>query len=165
MDWGARSSEERSLLNPSFCAVLLWHGARGHEGETGSSMFPFEMAFLLLPMVLHCETRESLPKSTTTSLAVWLEENPLARSRITDRAQMLVPFVKEALNFGGLHGIFVFANGTIAANADWRKRVKKSLHGCSDEVRLCAKRAEFVGKWFAKTGNAVTVMAIMGVRP
>jgi hypothetical protein len=35
----------------------------------------------------------------------------------------------------------------------------------SDEVRECAKRAEFVGKWLAQTGSAPTVLALLGVRP
>jgi hypothetical protein len=126
---------------------------------------PFETAFLVLPMVLHRETRESLPKTVMTSLAVWLDEKSLARSRIADRSQMLVPFTKEALSFGGLHGLLLLKTGVVEANLDWKKKVTASLKACSDEVRTCAKRAEFVGKWFAKTGGVATVMALIGVRP
>lgn len=164
MSWSFRSSEERALINPAVCSVLLWHAARGHA-RSASSGLPFDGAFLVLPMVLHLETRMSLPKSVRTSLAVWLEEHPLARPRIGDRARTLVPYTKEALTFGGLHGVLTIAHGAIEGNDDSRERVRKSLEDSSDEVRSCAMRAEFVGKWFATTGSVETVMALMGVRP
>lgn len=165
MPWTERPIEERGLLNPSFCAVLLWYAALGHQSYPGTLMLPFETSFLVLPMILHRETRESLPKTVATSLAVWLEENPLARARIAERARVLVPFTREALSFGGLHGFLVFSGGTVSADSRWKKKVDSTLRGCSDEVHICARGAEFLGKWFAKTGNAATVMELFGVRP
>ena len=35
----------------------------------------------------------------------------------------------------------------------------------TDEVRACIKKAEFVGKWFALSGDYTTVMALWGVAP
>ena len=162
--WINRSPEERGQLTPSFCAVLLWHAARGHTANSKVAL-PFETAFLVLPMVLHRETRESLPKSVKTSLAVWLNEKSLARSRIADRSRMLVPFTKEALSFGGMHGFLSLKTSVVEANFDWKNKVNACLKASSDEVGTCAKRAEFLGKWFAKTGSAATVMALIGVRP
>jgi hypothetical protein len=120
---------------------------------------------LVLPMVLHRETRESLPPRTTTSLAVWVGRNPLALSTIADRSRSLVPFTKEALRFAGTYGLLQFNQTLILANLDWRKRMDLALKDSSDEVRACAKRAEFLGKWFAKTGNAETVLALLGIQP
>ncbi len=163
--WATRSLEERGLLNPSFCAVLIWHAARGHVAASGGIALPFETAFLVLPMVLHRETRESLPRLVKSSLAVWLDETPLARSRIADRARALVPFTKEALRFGGLYRLLGVSMSNVDANRDWGTKVASVLKECSDEVRLCAKRAEFVGKWFSATGSAATTLALIGVRP
>ena len=163
--WTARSSEERALLNPAFCAALLWHAARGHETAAGEPGMPFETSFLVLPIVLHAGTRAELPKKLTTSLPVWLESYPLSRSRIADRARLLVPFTKDAMNFGGLHGLLRFDAGVLVANADWKKRIQANAKTATDEVRACMKRSEFVGSWFAATGNAATVMALLGVRP
>jgi hypothetical protein len=164
MDWVTRSPEERGLLNPSFCSVLMWQAADGHAADSSLAL-PFDLAFLVLAIVLHLETRESLPRSVATSLAVWLEEKSLARSRIADRSRTLVPFTKEALNFGGLHGLLILSPGIIRANLDWRKKISASLRASSEEVRACSKRAQFVGRWFSKTGSAATVMALIGVRP
>ena len=162
--WAMRSREERNLLNPAFCANLLWHAARGYAGG-GSGRLSFEESFLVLPFVLHRQTREGLPRSTRTSLPVWLEENPLAQGRVASRARILVPFSKEALNFGGLHGFIRFETGCLCADLTWQKVVNRALKDSSDEVKSCAKRAEFIGKWFSETGSAETVLALMGVRP
>lgn len=162
--WEQRSREERAILNPGFCANLLWHAARGYSDGRATAL-SFEESFLVLPFVLHRETREGLPRSTRTSLAVWLYENPLARSRVASRARLLVPFTKESLTFGGVHGLIRLDGGRVHAELDWRKTVNKVLKESSEEVRDCAKRADFVGKWFAQAGSAATVLALMGVRP
>jgi hypothetical protein len=164
MAWSSRPGEEKALLSPSFCSMLLWSAAGGYSSGAGGPL-PLDVTFLVLPIVLHCETRELLPKAVTTSLAVWLAEHPLARSRIAERAARLVAFTKEALMFGGLHGLLDLAGGSVTANADWKSKVAGALRSPSDEVRACAKRADFVGKWFAKAGSPATVMALVGVKP
>ena len=162
--WNQKSREERTLLNPGYCANLLWHATRGHASFDGSAL-AFEEAFLVLPLVLDRRTREALPRDTRTSLATWLEVDPLARGRITSRAQLLAKFTKEALLFGGVHRLLSLSQGQVIGSEDWRKVVRKSLRGASDEVRETAKKAEFVGKWFAHAGVAATVLALIGVRP
>lgn len=164
--WHERTIEEQRLLNPCFCSMLLWFSSVGHAGvskqKTGLS---FEECFLVLPMVLHREVRESLPTRVTTSLAVWIGDNPLAPATIADRARALVPFTKEAIRFAGGYGVLQFDGTNIRANLDWRMRMTAALVDSSEEVRACAKRAEFVGRWLAKTGNAETVMSLLGVQP
>ncbi len=162
--WTERSSEERALLNPSFCALLLWHAANGHMAKDGVPL-AFEETFLVLPLVLHRGTRESLPRTARTSLAVWLIDNPLARSRVAGRARLLVPFTKESLLFGGVHGLFRFQDGSLAPGSGWKPSFTRTVADSSDEVRECLKRAEFVGGWFAQAGSASSVLALLGVRP
>jgi hypothetical protein len=98
-------------------------------------------------------------------MPVWLGRNPLAPSTIADRARSLVPFTKEALRFGGAYGVLQFNQTIISANPDWKRRMATALEHTSDEARECAKRAEFVGRWFAKTGDAETVLSLLGVQP
>jgi Family of unknown function (DUF6521) len=161
--WAKRSREERALLNPGFCANLLWHAAQGSERSAHRAL-SFEESFLVLPFVLHRATRQELPRSTRTSLAVWLDENPLARGRVTSRARFLVPYTKEALLFGGLHSFLHIDAGTVRADNGWKATVNKVAKESSEEVRDCAKRADFVGNWFAGAGNSATVLALVGVR-
>jgi hypothetical protein len=162
--WNQRSREEQALLNPGFCANLIWHSAFGHAIE-GNGTLAFEESFLILPFVLHREIREILPRTTRTSLAVWLDENPLVRGKVTNRARLMVPFTKEALIFGGMRGFIRIDGGNLYAVDSWKKAVIKTLKNASDEVKDCAKRAEFIGKWFSQTGNATTVLALIGVCP
>ena len=164
--WNKRTIEEQRLLNPSFCSMLLWHSSLGHAAASQQHVgISFEECFLVLPMVRHREVRESLPHGITTSLAVWIANHPLAPATITDRARALVPFTKEAMRFAGAYGVLQFERTTVQANLDWKKRMAASMAYSSDEVHACAKRAEFIGKWFAKTGNAETVMSLIGVQP
>ena len=162
--WSERSREERTLLNPGYCANLLWHSTRGHASLDGDAL-AFEEAFLVLPIVLDRCTRDALPRDTRTSLATWLGGDALARGRIATRAQILAEFTKEALLFGGVHGFLSIHEGRVAGAGAWSKAVRKSLRASSDEVRETARKAEFVGKWFASAGSAATVLALMGMRP
>jgi len=162
--WSQRSREERALLNPGFCANLLWHAARGHASVHAQAL-SFEEAFLVLPLVLHRETREALPRNKRTSLAVWLYGNPLTRELIAGRARLLVPFTKAGMILGGVQGLIRLDQGRLHAEEAWKRSVSRSLKSSSDEVRSCAKRAEFVGMWFAQAGSATTVFALIGVRP
>jgi hypothetical protein len=78
---------------------------------------------------------------------------------------MLVKFTKEAMMFGGLHGLLEFKAGGIIANSTGKRLIAAEMKDSTDEVRACVKRAEFVGKWLANSGSSSTVMAIFGVRP
>ena len=164
--WNQRPPEEQRLLNPSFCATLLWYSARAYaETRNGASGIALEECFLVLPMLLHQETRQSLPTKITTSLPVWIGRNPLAPAILADRSRSLVPFTKEALRFGGVYGALKFRNASIFANLDWRSKIAAALQDSSEDIRACANRAIFLGKWFSKTGDAQTVLSLLGVRP
>ncbi len=162
--WAERSIEERNLLNPSFCAMLVWHSAQGYASER---LIPLsiELSFLVLPFVLHKETRESLPTNIRTSLPTWLEEHPILRTRLAERASALRAFTQESLIFGSSLGLLAIAHDGVRANANMKKNVNAALKTTSDEVRDCAKRAEFIGRWLEKAGGSETVMALLGVRP
>lgn len=162
--WTDRSTEERSLLNPGFCSMLLWHAAQGYASERSVPM-AIALSFLVLPFVLHRETRESLPTNIRTSLPTWLAEHPIVRTRLGERAVTLRAFTKESLIFGGSHGLLALAQDGVRGNADMKKRVNAALKATSDEVRDCAKRAEFLGRWLEKAGGPETVMTLLGVRP
>lgn len=163
-NWIDRPLEERALLNPSFCGCLLWKAALGYA-QVLQNPLPFDLAFLVLPMALHKDTRDSLPSSVVTSIPVWLEDNSLARSRIASRARMMVPYTKEAMVFAGRHQLISFRRANIEADPSWIRTVNNEFNISSHEVKVCLKRAEFLGKWFAKAGSPETLMALLGVRP
>lgn len=161
--WSERPVEQARLLNPAFIAALLWANAKGY-GAVDEQGIPYPLSFVVIPVVLHKATRESLPRSTRTSLAAWLGENPHVHVRFAERAASLVPLVKEGLLFG--------VNGRLLDVSSWRivaARRPRSMTGflreASEEVADCVKKAEFVGKWFSSAGEYTTVMALCGVAP
>lgn len=162
--WENRAREERTLLNPAFCSTLLWHAAIGREAG-GVESLSIEEAFVVLPLVLPASTREALPGAVTTSLPVWLVANPIEQRRIAERAKALLPFTRTALTFGLMHGLLRLEGTRVKPSIESGKVVRKVLKRASEEVRSCASKAEFVGKWFGKAGPASTVLALLGVRP
>jgi hypothetical protein len=165
--WEHRPHEEAVLLNPAFSATLIWSAARGYESvdpQSSKRALPLELAFLILPIVLHRPTREELPPSVATSLPVWIEAHPLIRARLGERARILVPFTREALLFAGVHHFLSISVEGLSTDERWKATVSRVIQDCTDEVAVCVRRAEFIGRWCARTGDAPTVMALLGVR-
>ena len=163
--WNLRSAEERTLLNPAFLAILLWHAGRGYAAAATARPFLFHEAFLILPFILDRHTRELLPRSTRTSLPAWLEDNPLIRTRVLPRARLLVPFTKEAVLFGCGQGLLNLSASEIKADERWRRAIKQMLRSCTEEVAECATKAEFLAKWFSSAGSSQTIFVLLGLRP
>ncbi|MBF9263702.1 three component ABC system middle component [Paracidovorax cattleyae] len=83
--WHERTIEQRNLLNPAFCAVVVWHLAQGYRTESAALSgkplaFPLELAFVGASLVLRGRTRDQLPGTVATSLATWVHDHPLERS-------------------------------------------------------------------------------------
>lgn len=136
---------------------------RTYSSNTNANQ-PFAISFLVAPVVLHKSTRESLPTTTRTSLVAWLGENPRVLVGFAERAKSLVPLVKEALLFASNGGLLQVEDARIVAGTRPRAMARFEREA-SDEVRACLKKADFVGKWFALSGEYTTVMALWGVAP
>ena len=73
-EWQARTIEQRNLLNPAFCAVVLWNVAKAYQSEAATTnnaagLLPIELAFVGASFVLRGQTRRQLPSTVRTSLA------------------------------------------------------------------------------------------------
>ena len=161
--WSERPLEEARLLNPAFVGTLLWSCARAYM-KTAEQPQPYVLSFLAMPVLLHKSTRESLPTSTRTSLVSWIGENPRVVVGYAERARSLVPLVKEAVIFASNGGLLQVQESRVVAEARPRSMARFE-RGASDEVKTCIKKAEFLGKWFALSGDYTTVMALWGVAP
>lgn len=162
-EWMSRPQEERALLNPAFCAALLWHAALARKAA--KRQLAFEECFVILPLVLPASVREMLPGTTATPLTNWLNTNPLEQRRFVVRSRLLVPFTRTALLFGCTRGFFNLTKGAVIADEKWRSKVRRFERESSVEVQACIQKAKMVSKWFLKTGDASTVLALLGVRP
>jgi len=163
-DGPRRSREESHLLNAAFCAVLSLRVAEGYSAEAARGM-PFAILFIAMPILLHSATREALPRNTRTSLASWLESNAALRAGLADRARALVPFVREGILFGALHGALQLSGQGLVIPGRVVEPPEALTASATANAKSCLERARFVGRWLARAGSPETVMTLWGVRP
>ncbi|NTU49976.1 MAG: hypothetical protein HGA87_03650 [Desulfobulbaceae bacterium] len=164
--WHECTHEERHLLNPAFCSVLLWQAGKGASENTNSPRaLSFNEVFLILPLVLHQKTRNSLPSRTNSSLPVWIHDNPLVVESLPRRASSLVPYTKAAIIFGRTGELFSFDRDEMLIILERNSDIQAMVRQTSNEVQLCMKKAQFIGKWFTHTGNPETIFTLLGIRP
>jgi Family of unknown function (DUF6521) len=157
--WNERPIEQRTLLNPAFIAALLTETATGHHRESNRPL-PFAFAFIAVPVVMHQPTRDALPTKISTSMYVWLERNPEARSHIPEFARQFVPHTTEAIRIGVASRAMQFGRdgGLVPIGLDRAPRGSQTA-----EVRACRDRARFVGRWLSKAGDPATALAAWGL--
>jgi len=161
--WSERSIEEANLLNPAFCCATLTASIAGYFSVNDAGM-PYPLTFMVLPIVLHKPTRESLPSSTKTSLAAWMQNNADAKVLYAERLLSLKPYTREAIQFGLLYSWIVLHHGWLVQTTFEEFRLTRILQNLDNEAKDCVSRAKLVGKWFALAGSAQTVMNLWGIR-
>jgi len=159
--WSEQSTEQARLLNPAFLASLVWGCANGYS-KVDKRGVPYPLLFVAMPAVLQKATREILPRSARTSLAAWLVDNPQVHAGFAERAMALVPLVKAGILFGA-NGQLLDAPSPRILAVRRPRSLARFLREASNEVATCMKKAEFVGKWFASSGDHTTIMALWGV--
>jgi hypothetical protein len=163
--WPKRVVEEANLFNPAFCAVLLAKAAEEFTKKT-QQPFPFALAFLVLPVVLHGGTRAALPGSTITSLLPWIQDHREQLVNFAGRVQSLNPITREAILFGAQHETIAIAvSGGIAVGARRQSATERRTGLFTDEARDCVERAGFLGRWFAAAGTRSTIYSAWGITP
>jgi len=161
--WAERSTEEARLLNPAFIGATITVCAAAYQTDEHAGL-PYPLAFIAVPVVLHKPTREALPRSISTTMASWLTEYPRVHIGFADRARALVPLVKEAIIFASNGDLLAQADAQLVPS-DRRPSMRRYERVATDDVKACLKKAEFVGRWFARSGDYATVMALWGVAP
>jgi len=162
--WTARPKEEAHLLNPAFCCTTLAAAISGYMNVKREGI-PFSLSFMILPIVLHKPTRNSLPPTIRTSMVAWLQENPFARVLFYERIVSLKPHTREAIQFGMLLDWLMITSGGVLEVAVSESDINRAIQKLTEEARECVMRARFVGRWFAVAGTASTIMALWGIRP
>ena len=93
-EWKMRTREIAYLLNPAFCGRILYTTIRAYN-EKSHRAFPFPLVYLVLPLVLHKETRAII--SSRTHLHIWAQQNPQLLIDFPQRARELIPITNEAV--------------------------------------------------------------------
>jgi hypothetical protein len=163
--WQKRAVEEANLFNPAFCAILLAKAADEFTKKTEQPL-PFPLAFLVLPVVLHHNTRAALPGSTVSSLLSWIQDHQNELVNFSGRVQSLQAITREGIFFGTQHETLAIANsGGIAVGARKLSATEKRTGLFTEEARECVDRAGFLGRWFAAAGTPATIYSGWGITP
>ena len=162
--WAERTREEAHLLNPAFCCVTITAACAGYGGSSDQPL-PFALAFMVLPIILHKHTRESLPHTTRTSIPAWLQDHAEVRIGFHERLMALQPHTREAMRYGLTFDWVSIGNSggvrCVAPDA-LMNRTTRLLDG---DAHHCVFRARFLGKWLGNTTSTETTMALFGIRP
>lgn len=156
-----RTHEVAFLLNPAFCGRVLYSTIKTYNKATNRAL-PFPLIYLVLPLVLHKETRTYI--TSRTKLILWVQRHPQLLIDFPQRTRNLVPITNEAIEFLFQTGIVILtSNGELEISPT--SRVLSKTKFSDDEIAECLKKGEHVAKWFAATGKVETIYIELGVRP
>ena len=120
------------------------------------------MIFLVLPLILHKETRKNI--NSRTKLLLWVQKYPQLLIDFPKRTRILVPITKEAIEFLFQTGkIILTIDGELEASPD--KKILSKTKFVDDEISECLNKSEHVAKWFADAGKVEMIYIKLGVRP
>ncbi|BDG36365.1 three component ABC system middle component [Saccharococcus caldoxylosilyticus] len=153
--------EVEILLNPAFCGEVFRRCISEYQKYTNSA-FPVSIIYLVLALVLHKFTRESILKNRRKQMHVWLQENQEVLINLPNRIKSLVSISNETLIFL-LHTNSICINEE--GNINLNKYRKKTKGFKNSEISDCFSAAEIIGRWFARVGDETTIYAMLGVKP
>lgn len=162
--WIQRTREEAHLLNPPFCCVVLSAACAGFS-ESNDYPLPFALAFMVLPIVLHKNTREFLPRNTRTSIPAWLQDHAEAKVSFHERLMALKPHTREALRYGLIFDWMAVGDSGGIRCMVTRNQINQAIRSLNGDAQECVSRGRFLGKWFGTNVSTETLMALWGICP
>lgn len=163
-DWDERPLDYRNLLNPAFCGVILTKAAKDYGDLAGHGM-PLSLMFLLLPLSMPAYIRDILPTNSASSLPAWVHEHPEVRVGLAEHARDLVDITRQSLLFCIQRRALVVSPEQLVSSVPRRLGASESLEQSSARIEEIVKRAKFIGRWFARSGEPGTIYFLLGLRP
>lgn len=163
-NWKERSVISANLLNPAFCGEILRRTIWSYNQNENLEKIPYSLLYLILPIVLHKETREKMPLRSNTYFHSWVDSNEHLFIDFAKRVKQLKLYTSESI-------MFLLKNESIAINDDGELEIiepyrKRNPRGDSvEEINMILKKAELLGKWFRLTGNPQTVYMFLKIKP
>lgn len=155
--WSERTPAVADLLNPALIATVIAAAASEYESR-GETLMPFELSFLVVPLVLHRDTRSELPIRITSHLAKWVAAHEVLAAGFGARAKALVEPVREGIRFGLRSGAIELDGATVAG------RLRSSSPAAIGDIGEVVRKAGFVGRWFTQIESSATAFALLGVK-
>ena len=152
-----------NMLNPAYCAEILRSAIKAYNKESKNHI-PFELLFLILPLILNNRFYDKLPKTTKKKFYEWFEENDIVKIYLSHQIKNLVPYTKEALLFLIYHEVVSISDdGNIVYNTKFRAKKVKYID--NNKQKKIIKKSELIGRWLTNIGDSITIYATIGIRP
>lgn len=159
-NWDSRSIESKILLNPAFTGLILYtfideytklQNRRPHYAEL----------YLVLPIVLHNETRAMIPPRIRKKMRVWISENAKYKVSFPKRAIGLKTISDEAILFLSNQGKLNIDNQGLVYVNSMRVRSKVIVEEIADILRV----TKILAKWFGEIQDVEQKFRLWGVKP
>lgn len=158
-NWEERPLTVANLLNPAFCGEVIRRCITEYQ-KINSVGLPFQLAFLILPIILNKTFREKLPKTSRKNFVAWIEENQIIKKDLPNIIKNIVPYSQESIMFLMMYEII-----RINENGNIEVVTKSKTLNDENEVTECYKKAELLGKLFAKAGTSQFIFINLGIKP
>jgi hypothetical protein len=153
-----RAPEAVALFNEAFTSELIVNATWAKEQDSGTGL-SWPACFVILPLVLHPPTRESLPRSPSVTLAAWAVRNPAFSQGIDTRVATLAPSTRRAIRFGMRTGRLVLSGTDVVAPA---RPKNPNPQTWPEELTGAVRAARVAGRWFRAT-DVVTAFNLLGI--
>lgn len=161
-EWEDRTAILANLLNPAFCGEILRRFIKAYN-DNSENKTSFLLCFIVLPIVLHKETREQLPKTTNTHLLTWIDSKDALFIDFPNRVRDMKPYTNESLMFLLNQQAIIFNKESKIETVTFRK--KKFNGEGTAEAEEILKKAEFLGKWLTKADDIKTLFSFLRITP
>lgn len=160
--WNDRNTIIAHLFNPAFCGEIIRVTALSYNRHT-NNQFPFAFSYLVLPILLHKDTRDKMPRSIRTYFFAWVGENDALFFDFGKRTRSMVKYTKEAISFLiAYKKIELSEKGEILTTSERPKLINKDDY---DEYNEILKKAEMLGKWLATTRDVKSIFSFLRITP
>lgn len=159
LSWEERPQLTASILNPALVgAVVAWSAYRFEE-KSGDGM-PWEVSFLIPPLIFHRETRQKLPNTIRSHLSAWVGDHPSTLATFPDRTRRFQPHVREGLRWALRTKLLVLDDTRLAARLP-----KKLVLPPDTELTEMLTSAATLGAILGRAGTSANIYTILGVTP
>lgn len=158
--WTERAPEIANLLNPAFCASIIYSVIFEYQ-ESKKQPMPFVLSYLILPIILHKKTRERI--DSKTNMVIWIQKYSDVLIDFPQRARSLVVFTNESIEYLLQGKIICLDNFGLNIIKKLSKSYMKKTAG--KEVLECYNKSKHLGRWFARMNTEENIYAAWGVKP
>ncbi|WGT39135.1 DUF6521 family protein [Lysinibacillus sp. 1 U-2021] len=160
--WSSRPVEVANYYNPAYLGRIIYSIIKSFQ-STKPQGVPYDLLFILMPLILVKPYRESLPTNTRTHFQNWIQNNEELKIDYALVIKDIMPYIKEALIFLLQRDLIILNNNGYLILGN--KKLTSISKQDSKEIKTNINKAIFVGKWFAKNSDKELIYILLGVKP